>query len=194
MSDLKSLDELIAKRRGGRGQLRYETGICMDFELLEELTALGREEAGLRDQRDQIIEQADKASAGRMVTVEPDTAEVDQLLANLAKERTRLEAATAAQTLYLTFTPLSSKEYQTLSGKYPEADDDLEQERAFYEELCNLCLESVTFGDEPTTKTWSDLVDVLSQGEVEPIQVEVLAINKRTFNIPKSWKGSGKTR
>jgi hypothetical protein len=188
MAEFDHLRKLLRDRQKKAGALgTFTARVCIDTELIADLRALESERRTLLD----VAAALKPRASGAAPT--PDTSEIDARIDEKNEE-------IAAQTLEMVFRSLSSVNYQRIVNAHPDTqrdNGDIDNERwaLFANELAGECLFEVRLGGELVSDpVWSDIADMITFGEWEPITMAVLALNRRRVDVPLSSRPSTKTQ
>jgi hypothetical protein len=177
MAELADLRARLKDRLQKEGALgTTERSICLDQTLLDDLTQLQAERAGI------ITAKGDLRMGG---TSSADTADVDRRIA--AKE-----AEIRAESITAVFQAVSSMRYQEVVNSFEDPDRaDMDK---FAEALVAACYKHCWLDGEKVDLTWEEIRPQLSFGEWDDTLTKVWALNRRSADVPFSSKPSPKTR
>lgn len=186
MPELSDLRALLRDRQVKEGALgTWETSLCLDSSLVEELAALESE-------REALVGDAPRPDptwmslAGPTPGSEVDTSEIDT---RIEAKRQQIRAASVR----VVFKALSSVRYQEIINNHPDFGQNAGDETifaAFAGEVAEKCYYQCWSEDEKVDLPWAELREALTYGEYGPIMLQVLALNKRKVDVPFSLKPS----
>jgi hypothetical protein len=179
MAELTDLRARLRDRQKKAGALgTTETTLCLDLSLLDDLGAL----------KEQRAEEWAPEGRVRLGAKAAETAELDALIE--AKE-----AEIKAASIRVVFQAMSSSKYQEVLNAYPTANEDGEAYAAFLNAIASGSLFEVwENGQKIPDVTWDDIREGASYGEWDLATTKVLALNRRTVDLPFSLKPSKATR
>lgn len=180
MPELSDLRALLRDRQVKEGALgTYETSICLDSSLVEELAELESEREALAGD----VPAGPAPLAGRPPG--PDTSDVDARIETL-KQQIR------AASVRVVFKALSSVKYQEIINNHPDAPNSGDEAAfgAFAGEVAERCYYQCWSEDQKVDLPWSELREALTYGEYGPILLQVLALNRRKVDVPFSLRPS----
>jgi len=179
--DLKSA---LAKRRQ-QAQQALRVRFCVDRDLVDQHQELTVERAiivaGFDRQRKLLVDDDRLGGSPASTVADLDrqqaeaTADVDARIAGLL-DRGR------GSTVDLVFRIMSPAEYQDLVNQHTKGDRI--DGRSFGTALCTACFQRAEQNGETVDLAWPDLVDAMSFGELDSIQMQVLTANRGQVATP----------
>lgn len=187
MPELTELRALLHDRQVKEGALgSYEATICLDTDTVDLHKDLVAERDEMIKDHDALYPKGDKRLSGP-VELPLDTSELDQRIEE-ALQRVK------DTTVVCVFRALSSVRYQEILNDHPDAQEN-EGLESFLTDLCAACFREVRLIDGTKVDlSWDEIRENITYGELEPITIQVLAINRRRIDVPFSLKPSRKTR
>lgn len=186
MPEISELRTLIRDRQQKEklGTITHE--VCLDPDLVVEYHDLIGE-------RDEEAEEAEEAKRNRVPSA-PHTArvaELDKIIADLLDKIKR-------STMRLKFRSLTAARFNEIASEHPNrGGGDAEAFNAWVNDVLDASFLACYQGDSEQKEeiaSFGEIRPALSAGEYDLVGAKVLELNRRSVDVPKSSKRSGKTR